>query len=153
MMELVIRKAVIDDLETLLTFEQGVIAFERSFDETLDNDPISYYDIGKMIQSSVVEVMVAEINNELVGSGYARIEEPKPYLKHSKFAYLGFMYVKPEFRGEGINKILINKLLQWISSMGIEEVRLDVYSENSGAIKAYKKAGFVPHLLNMRMSI
>ena len=65
----------------MLTFEQGIIAFERPYDSTLKEDPISYYDIDTMIQSKHVELVVAVINDEIVGSGYARIEQPKPYLK------------------------------------------------------------------------
>lgn len=149
--EVTIRKAKIEDLEILLTFEQGIISYERSFDETLDDDPISYYDFEKMISARDVEVLVAEIDGLLVGSGYARIEQPKPYLKYSNYAYLGFMYVKPKFRGRGINKVLIDELIQWSNSKNIDEIRLDVYAENDGAIKAYEKAGFIPHLLNMRL--
>lgn len=148
-----IRKATLEDLEVLLTFEQGIIAFERPYDSTLKGDPISYYDIKAMIQSKDVELVVALINNEIVGSGYARIELPKPYLKHNVFAYLGFMYIKPAFRGKGVNKMIVDVLILWAHSQNIREIRLDVYAENSGAIKAYEKAGFNPLLLNMRLGI
>lgn len=148
-----IRKARIEDLEILLTFEQGIIAFERPFDATLNEDPISYYDIKAMILSNNVELVVAVINNEIVGSGYARIEKPKPYLKHDTFAYLGFMYVIPRNRGRGVNKLIVDALRDWSKSKGINEIRLDVYAENQVAIKAYKKAGFSSHLLNMRLGL
>ncbi|WP_336622662.1 MULTISPECIES: hypothetical protein [unclassified Cellulophaga] len=36
-----IRIAKLEDLETLKSFEQGVILAERPFDETLKPDPIS----------------------------------------------------------------------------------------------------------------
>jgi GNAT superfamily N-acetyltransferase len=39
-----------------------------------------------------------------IDAGYARIEQAKPYLKHTAYAYLGFMYVLPAYRGKGINK-------------------------------------------------
>ena len=38
MIEPSIRHATLDDLETLLSFEQGIIAAERPFDETLRSD-------------------------------------------------------------------------------------------------------------------
>lgn len=143
---------MLDDLEVLKTFEQGIVAFERPFDSTLKDDPISYYDIKEMILSEEVEVVVAVCNNELIGSWYARIETSKIYLKHHQYSYLGFMYVKPEFRGRGVIRSIIDNLKNWSNNRGIHEIRLDVYSENIGAIKAYERSGFKSHLLNMRMN-
>lgn len=151
MAEVLIRKAAIEDLELLRQFEQGVISYERAFDSTLADDPISYYDIKAMLFADEVELVVAVSNGNVVGSGYARIEQPKPYLKHKVYAYLGFMYVLPEHRGQGINKKILEALKAWCLARNINEIRLDVYARNKSAIKAYEKAEFVPHLLNMRM--
>jgi hypothetical protein len=89
-----IRKALRDDLENLLEFEQGIITAERPYDPTLKAENINYYDIEKMILAPHIEVVVAEINLEIIGSGYARIETAKPYFNHLNYAYLGFMYTK-----------------------------------------------------------
>lgn len=152
-MKISTRTATLNDHEILLEFEQGVINFERAFDPTLKDEKIHYYDLKAMILADDAEVAVALINDEIVGSGYAKIEIPKSYLKHDRFAYLGFMFVKPEHRGKGINKKIVEHLNHWIRSRNISEVRLDVYSDNPGAIKAYEKAGFKKHLINMRMDL
>jgi hypothetical protein len=94
MEQITTRKAQLSDLEILLSFEQGIIKAERPFDPTLKDGEIHYYDIGWMITAPHIAVIVAEINGELIGSAYARIEDSKIYLKHPKHAYLGFMYVK-----------------------------------------------------------
>ena len=151
--QIIIRKAKLDELDTLLSFEQGVIAFERPFDPTLQDGEIHYYDIAEMIKAPHIEVVVAEVNNEIAGSGYARIEASKIYLKHPKHAYLGFMYVKPGHRGKGINQKIIEALKQWAIGQGITELRLDVYNDNPSAIKAYEKAGFKKLLVEMRMGL
>jgi GNAT superfamily N-acetyltransferase len=147
------RTATLADLDTLLTFEQGIITAERSFDQTLDNDPISYYDIAAMIAAPDIEVAVAHVGDEIIGSGYARIEDAKPYLKHKKHACLGFMYVKPEYRGKGVNQIVIKHLQQWCILQDINECRLEVYHENLPAIKSYEKLGFEKLLITMRTEI
>ncbi|MEZ0129397.1 GNAT family N-acetyltransferase [Flavobacterium sp. LBUM151] len=67
--------------------------------------------------------------------------------------YLGFMFVKPEFRGRGINNLLLNDLKKWVLSKGITEVRLEVYSDNDPAVRAYEKAGFKQILTTMRCDI
>ena len=149
----IIRKATLQDLETLLKFEQELIAAERPFDSTLKPGKVHYYDFEKMIKADYIELLVAEIDEEVTGSGYARIENAKPYLQHPQHAYLGFMYVKPPHRGKGINKMIMDALANWSASAGITELRLDVYHENESAVKAYEKSGFEKHMLEMRKSI
>jgi ribosomal protein S18 acetylase RimI-like enzyme len=148
-----IRKATIDDLETLLSFEQGVVATERPFDPTLKPDPNYYYDIKQMIDDPQVQLVVAECGSQLIACGYARIEKAKHYLQHDKHAYLGFMYVAPAWRGKNINQMIIETLKQWAASIGITEMRLDVYHDNPAAIKAYEKAGFRKLMIQMRLGL
>jgi GNAT superfamily N-acetyltransferase len=154
-----IRKAGTTDLETLLRFEQGVIATERPFDPTLKEGHIHYYDIRAMITANDVELLVAELDgadgavSTLIGSGYARIEAAKHYLQHPIHAYLGFMYVEPAHRGKGVNHQIIAALTAWARTRSVTELRLDVYHENLNAIKAYEKAGFSKNMINMRKGV
>jgi ribosomal protein S18 acetylase RimI-like enzyme len=148
-----IRKATQSDLDTLLQFEQGIATSERPFDPTLKDEHYHYYDLAQMINDPLVYVVVAEHNGKLIASGYARIEKAKPYLKHEYHAYVGFMWVEPEWRGKNINQMIIEELKRWSVSKGITELRLDVYDENTPAVKAYKKAGFKKLLVNMRLRL
>lgn len=148
-----IRKAIETEIETLLSFEKGIIEAERPFDNTLKEGEIHYYDLIELIKSNKAEVLVAVINEEIVGSGYAKIVTAKLYQKFSEYAYLGFMYVKPGFRGQGINKKILLGLIDWAKSQNLTEVRLEVYDENTVAKNAYLKAGFKPNLLEMRLEI
>ena len=94
-----------------------------------------------MITTSDAEIAVAELDNQLIGSGFARIENAKPYLQHEQHSYLGFMYVVPQHRGKGVNKMIIDYLEAWSRSKQVYEMRLDVYADNLSAIKAYEKNG------------
>lgn len=148
-----IRKAVETDIEILLSFEQGIVDVERPFDTTLKEGEIHYYDLIELIRSKKAEVLLAVTNNEIVGSGYAKILPAKPYQKYTEYAYLGFMYVKPSFRGQGINQKILHGLMDWARSQNLTEVRLEVYDENIMAKKAYLKTGFKPNFLEMRLEI
>ncbi|HLG39155.1 MAG TPA: GNAT family N-acetyltransferase [Chitinophagaceae bacterium] len=148
-----IRTASLSDLEQLHIFEQNLIQAERPFDPTLKKEHTHYYDLKEMITASHIELVVAELNDKIVGSGYARIEKSKPYLQHTHHAYLGFMYVLPEYRGKGINQKIIEVLKNWATSQGLTELRLEVYHQNAPAIKAYEKAGFSKHMLQMRFGL
>ena len=153
MEQVVIRKATLNDLDTLLAFEQGIINAERPFDPTLKKEHTHYYDIEKMIEAPEVELLVAELGKEIIGSGYARIENAKAYLQHQQHAYLGFMYVVPHHRGKGVNKMIIDALTTWATAENITELRLDVYQENEAAIKAYERVGFAKHMIAMRKGL
>lgn len=54
---------------------------------------------------------------------------------------------------KGINRMIIDALKAWALSRNITELRLDVYYANTNAIKAYEKAGFSQHMINMRQGI
>lgn len=148
-----IRPASLDDTEILLEFEQGVIDAERPFDPTLKPGSFHYYDLDEMIHSDDIQLLVAEVDGLVVGSGYARIEKSKVFHKHPNYAYLGFMYVRPEYRGKGINREIIDALQSWSSSKGINELRLEVYCDNLPAVSAYKKIGFLNHVMQMRLTL
>jgi len=152
-MEIKVRPAKEEEIAILLEFEKGIIEAERPFDMTLKDEEIHYYDLLELIRSPGSEVVVAEVDGQLVGSGYAQIRKAEPFLKHTHFAYLGFMYVKPAFRGKGINQSLLESLMSWAKEKGISEIRLDVYDENIVAKTAYLKAGFKPILVTMRKRI
>lgn len=153
MENIITRPATVADLDTLLQFEQGVISSERPFDPTLKEGHINYYNLNELITAPYIQLVIAELNGEIIGSGYARIETSKIYLQHPQHAYLGFMYVLPQHRGKGINKLVINALKEWSVQQGITEFRLEVYFGNVPAIKAYEKVGFNSHMIEMRMGL
>ena len=61
--------------------------------------------------------------------------------------------VDPAHRGKGVNKLVIEALTKWAISQNMTELRLDVYDENSPAIRAYEKVGFSKHLVEMRKGL
>jgi GNAT superfamily N-acetyltransferase len=146
-----IRPAGKQDLSELLRFEQELIKAERPMDPTIREDPVIYYDLPVMIADPEVALVVAEKDGKLIASGYATAKRGRSYLDHEYYAYLGFMYTIPEFRGRGVNLDIIKVLHQWARHKGLNELRLTVYDRNVPAISAYEKAGFVKHIVEMRL--
>lgn len=149
-MKATIRKAGLEDLQILRSFEQGLIRDERPFDPTIRPDPVHYYDLESLLSDSDSYVVVAEYKGEIVASGYATKATPRPYLDHQSYAYLGFMYTRPEYRGLGINALVIQAMKDWSKEKGLHEMRLTVYSGNQPALRAYQKTGFKSHMVEMR---
>ncbi len=148
-----IRTAHIKDIDRLRWIEQEIIKYERTMTSTLAEDPIQYYNIEELIENDDSEVLVAVAEGRIVGSGYALIKLASSYKNHTHFAYLGFMYVVPEYRGQGINGKIVDRLIKWASSRNASEIQLEVYASNEAAIRAYEKKNFKPDLLAMRLNV
>jgi ribosomal protein S18 acetylase RimI-like enzyme len=150
---MIVREATMADMPALLQFEQGVITAERPFDPTIRPDPVNYYDLELMIAAPHIHLVVAELDGEPIGSGYARIQESKHFLNHPQHAYLGFMYVSPQHRGKGVNNLVMQALKNWAISQGITELQLEVYYDNASAVRAYEKSGFIKSMIQIRMGL
>ena len=149
-----VRPATQDDLQILLEFEQAIIDAERLFDDTIrDGFDVNYYDLEGLIASPEAEVVVAELDSEIIGSGFAKIEASESYLKHDQHSYLGFMYVIPKHRGKGVNGKIVEALEAWSVSRGVNEMKLEVYADNITARKAYEKSGYNSLILTMRKGL
>lgn len=148
---IVIRPAIDADLPVLLQCEQEVIRAERPFDSTIKKGTVTYYDLEDLLNNPKAKVLVACAGETIVATGYALEKPARHYLDHETYAYLGFMYTNPDYRGRGINGRIIDELQQWAKEQGLMELRLTVYNENEPALRAYEKVGFKRHIVEMRM--
>lgn len=151
MSDILIRDAVAEDLSVLLEFEQGIIAAERPYDPTLAADPISYYAIKCLISDASSKVVVAALDEKIIGSGFATILKAKDYVAYDTYVNFHFMYTDSENRGKGVNAMIMQRLKEWAYSKEIFEIRLTVYEDNLPAIRAYEKVGFKKHIIEMRL--
>ncbi|MDH5434017.1 MAG: GNAT family N-acetyltransferase, partial [Gammaproteobacteria bacterium] len=142
-----------EDLPVLLDFEQGIIAAERPFDKNLKPEKISYYDLNDYITRDDVEVLVAVDGDKVIASGYAKIRPSKDFMQEEQHSYLGFMYVLPEYRGYGINQMIVEELIMWSQQQRLSVIYLEVYHGNQPALNAYQKAGFQPFITEMRLNL
>ncbi|WP_158967875.1 GNAT family N-acetyltransferase [Paraglaciecola sp. L3A3] len=153
MSDIVIRTAVEADLPLLKGFEQKIIATERPFNECLKAETFCYYDLAALMDSASSTVMVAELAGEVIASGYGRVRESKRHLTHDQHIYLGCMYVTEEHRGKGINQLVIRSLINWGKERGFTDFYLEAYAQNEAATRSYKKLGFEPSLVELKLCL
>ncbi len=135
-----VRIATHKDISILLEFEQGLIEAERPMDHLLKIGKTNYYNLPKMLDNDNIAMVIAEIDGKPVGCGYAKIIKALQCFTYEYFSYLGFMYTVPEARQKGVNKAVVAYLYEWSASRGVYEARLDVYPNNTAAIKSYEKS-------------
>jgi ribosomal protein S18 acetylase RimI-like enzyme len=151
--DVVLRCANLDDLLSLQTFEQGIIDAERPFNKSIKKTDVNYYDLADIIQNVDSEVVVGEHSGQLVCSGFIQTRQSKSHFEHSHHGYLGFMYVVEEFRGQGLNRLVIDYLVNWGKKRGLSDFYLEAYTDNTPAIRAYTKMGFEPSKLSLKLSV
>jgi RimJ/RimL family protein N-acetyltransferase len=87
-------------------------------------------------------IFVADAGGEPVGmTGIRRGTS----LKGSHAADVWGVYVRPEWRGHGLARRLVDACADWARDRGVHIVRLTVVTDNAGAARCYQRAGFEVH--------
>lgn len=66
----------------------------------------------------------------------------EPVDRDKGYAVFGILIGMEEFRGKGVAGEVIRSCAKWLKEQGVHEIVLGVSTDNTPAIRAYKKAGF-----------
>ncbi|MGA3600749.1 GNAT family N-acetyltransferase [Lysinibacillus agricola] len=139
-----VRVAVEEDTAAMLEIQKEVLAEEdflittvEEFQQTIDGQK-------KWIQAKLANeretIFIVQYEEKIVG--WLMFQSPQ----RKRLAHTGTfgMMVLKEYRGLGIGKLLLEKLITWAEhNPYIEKISLGVFSTNERAIALYKKMGFV----------
>ena len=98
------------------------------------------------IRDSNCRLTVAEIDGQLIGFCYSYISHKPKYFKLEKFGFVGDLYVEPEYRRQGVGRMLVNDTLGFLSRRKVRQIELLVAVKNTNTIKFWESLGF-SHLL------
>jgi len=135
-----IRKAEPKDVKIILNLIKELAEYEKLLDKvTATEDKLINTIFGK---DKLVEVWLAEIEDEVAGQVLffrnfsTFIAKPGLYIED--------IYVRPQFRGKGIGKKLLNKVIDFAAEKNYGRVEWCVLNWNEPAIEFYKNMGAVP---------
>lgn len=135
----VIRRAIEADAESLIRNinEVGaegdwILTESLAWDLRREREWIRGFD-----DSSSV-LYVGEVDGRVVGQVDAHIAS---YAKARHVSSLGIAITK-SYRGLGIGRFLMERVLVWMKARGVEKAVLEVFSTNERAIALYQKLGF-----------
>lgn len=137
MSQLQIRFAEVSDLQNIFSLIKELADYEKlSHLLSTSEDELKGHLFGK---DRFVEVLIAEFENKIVGQALF-------FKNFSTFLgkpgiYLEDLYVKPEYRGKGIGKSLLEKIFSIAKERNYGRVEWAVLDWNAPAIKFYKNIG------------
>ncbi|MBN2111583.1 GNAT family N-acetyltransferase [Candidatus Woesearchaeota archaeon] len=153
-----IRKAKLEDAKKLrdLCFEL-LLRFEKM--DKFDSQDRSYWknripgDIKKLIRKKDNDFFVAEENGKMIGFIELAMAKRESVFKIKRYGHIELLYVKPEHRGKGYSKLLLNKAVRWFKSKKAEYVTVSTHALDKGANSFWKKQGFSEYNLKYRKTI
>jgi ribosomal-protein-alanine N-acetyltransferase len=121
-----LRKILRSDFDSLYRLDQ--ICFEPGISYSLQ-------EIRRFLGIATADGLVAEVDGTIVGFAIG-------YLTRGSVAHIVTLDVHPSFRRRSLATALLEELLNRFSRAGARQSRLEVSTENTGAIAFYRKLGF-----------
>lgn len=137
---LVIRKALPEDAPVIHQLIRELAEYEKLLDEV----KVTINGLEKLLHSkkSFVEILIAEY--KLTPVGYALFFQNFSTFLGKPGIYLEDLFVKPEFRGKGIGKALLEHIILLAKQRDCGRVEWSVLDWNKPAIEFYKNRGANP---------
>lgn len=144
-MEITIRRATLDDLESLMQWRMDVLREVFSMPVETDIKALTqankaYYQVALQDESHIA--CFALCRGEVVGCGGIcfHLEMPSPDNLSGRCGYLMNIYVQPAFRQHGVGR----RIVQWLVRQAVQRNTTKVYLEASETGRTlYQDLGFV----------
>jgi len=151
---MIVRKAKIKDADEITKLNYLLMKYHEKIDKyyniNKDHRKICNKYVKKLIRSKNALVLVAEVNEKIVGTMYGAIKKRPPIMKVRKFGHLGDAFILKKYRKQGVGKKLTEELMKWFKSKKIEFVELEVDVRNKIGLKSWKRLGFKPFMTKMK---
>ena len=122
-----------------LDYETKLMMYEPGERYKLARDIKPIEEMIKNAYDNIDFLLVAEVDNEIVGYIFARRGREKR-IHHSAYIVIG---IKKLYRGKGIGKEFFKQLHLWAKENEIKRLKLTVMCCNLPAKHLYEKCGFV----------
>jgi ribosomal protein S18 acetylase RimI-like enzyme len=145
-MDVSVREAEETDLQLVRKYgvETGWTSFSESERRELDKEEWSKHMLElfeKLSKRETDRIFVAEDGSHTF-LGYLWVGEGSNMMTGKRQGFIYDIFVKREFRGRGIGKILLEKAQSYCREKGYSRILLMVSVNNANAIRLYNKMGF-----------
>ena len=104
------------------------------------------------IENENMCILVAKENKVVLGYVYGFIQD-NGSLYNNKVAQLDALFVKEQYRGNGIARSLTKEFINWAEEKGVAYIELSVCKNNTNAISLYENEGFCTDKILLRKKL
>lgn len=134
-MEIILRNPVPGDIGWLISMHGKLYAEQFEFDSNFERDIAKKVIAFLEKQNSFNMLWIATMSDEPIGSIAVS-------LRPDQTAFINFLLVKTEYRGCGVAKTLMDKVISHCKDHNVALLCLETYSCLESARNLYKKYGF-----------
>lgn len=143
-MEILIRKASIDDFNSIqklsLQLEKAEYPFDSNLKKECNLDERLVEKTKKDLNDKEKIYLVAEIDNEI--AGFIAGEVLDKWFYKEKVAMLNYICVDKKYQNNGVAQCLLGEFQKIMKLKGSKYLRLNAFSHNEPAINFYEKNDF-----------
>ncbi|MHA1961872.1 MAG: GNAT family N-acetyltransferase [Candidatus Thorarchaeota archaeon] len=152
-----IRIATRGDIEAIANLWFESAAYHGELDSRLkvklDEQASVQKSFKKEIGAEDVLLLVATIEEEVIGYVLAKVHSAPPVQLVSKMGFIDGIAVTERYRRRGVGETLFRAALRWFKDQDISHVRVDVAVNNSEALKFWAKMKFTELSLGLSHEI
>lgn len=157
--QLKIRKATEKDYKAVNSlYYETYNLYYRNIPESYKETPKKILARGtflNMIEDENARVLVAESDNQVVGTLYATIEKEEDDAVTHGYHRISIdeVSVCPDYRSKGIGSLLMKEIENWARENKICDLTTLVYAFNEKAINFYENNGYAPYSVKLNKKI
>jgi ribosomal protein S18 acetylase RimI-like enzyme len=156
-MAVTVRRANIDDARTIAEYAIKLFAQHREYDAHRFAEIASiegatnFY--GSQTETKGAAVLIAELENEIVGFAYIQYESLDYANLLENAAWLHDLYVDERARGHNAGKLLIGQSIEIAKEFGADKLMLSVAAKNEYAQEFFERQGFRTTMVEVMLDL
>jgi GNAT superfamily N-acetyltransferase len=156
-MPVTVRRAVLDDARAVAELAIKLVVQHRNYDPhrfsmLATREQAEWY-YGSQTETADAAVLVAELENEVVGFAYLQYEA-KDYANLIETAvWLHDIYIEETARTSGAGKLLIESSIEVAKELGADKLMLSVAAQNEFARGFFERRGFRATMIEMMLDL
>ena len=143
---MLIRRANLNDIQAISKLGDILLKYDHDFDPTINlnwlEEPDGLDFIKKRITNTDGIVLLALVDDIIVGYLMGGLIDPEPYRIPQRLAELEEVIVHNDYRGQDIGSELINHFFTWCNEHQASRARVVVSADNARAISLYRHFAF-----------
>ena len=152
-----VRRAEKKDARTIAEFAIELFAQHHEYDarrfaEIASIEGAEHF-YGSQTEASDAAVLVAELENKIVGFAYLQFEAMDYANLLENAVWLHDLYVDAATRGQNAGKLLIEKSAEVAKELGADKLMLSVAAKNTAAKDFFERTGFKNTMVEMMFDL